>query len=268
MDINLLLPALQIAKEAGEKILAVYQRTEAVTVQVKDDESPLTEADLAAHHHIVAGLSALTPSFPVLSEESTAVAFAERASWQNYWLVDPLDGTKEFIQKTDEFTINIALIVKHQAALGIVYAPALDLCYFAMQEYGAYKQEGAGLPQLIHTRTVPTQGATVVASRRHGLGQLQSFLAQLGDHAIVQRGSALKCCLVADGSADIYPRFGLTSEWDTAAGQCVLEQAGGKLIDCAGNPLVYNTKESLLNPSFLAVGDVNYNWQSYLEKTQ
>lgn len=254
MDNNLLNGVIGLAKKAGEEILGIYRRPEDIAVQTKSDESPLTQADLIAHHLITDGLQQLTPSLPVLSEESIAIPFVERQKWQQYWLVDPLDGTKEFIQKTDDFTVNIALIENHRPILGVVYVPVEKLCYFAMQGKGAFKQIGETPPQQINTRHNAHESLVVVASRRHGVRELQAFLERLGDHTIVHRGSALKFCIVAEGVADIYPRFGPTSEWDTAAGQCIVEAAGGKVVDLNGQPLRYNSKQSLLNPSFVVEG--------------
>lgn len=257
MDINLLLnDVIRLAKNAGDKILAIYRCSENMAVQVKNDQSPLTEADLVSHRVITQGLLELTPKWPILSEESAVIPYAERELWQRYWLVDPLDGTKEFIQKTDDFTVNIALIENHKPILGIVSAPALQLCYSAAQGKGAFKQIAETPSQPINTRKKLETSTVVVASRRHGLGELQAFLGRLGDHTIVHRGSALKFCIVAEGAADIYPRFGPTSEWDTAAGQCIVEAAGGKVVDLSGHPLRYNTKESLVNSSFLVKGTI------------
>lgn len=266
MNTHFLFPeVIKLAKNAGQEILTIYQQKNP-KIQVKADQTPLTEADLIANQIITEGLVKLT-KWPILSEESVEIPFSERQQWQRYWLVDPLDGTKEFIQKTDEFTINIALVEKNQPILGVIYAPALQLCYFAGLNQGAFKQEKEQAAQQIRTRPYNAQDISVVASRRHGLSQLQTFLNKLGNHTIVQRGSALKCCVVAEAMADIYPRFGPTSEWDIAAGQCILEAAGGAIIDFAGNPLRYNLKESLENPPFLALGDVKFPWQIYLEKT-
>lgn len=251
---------ITLAKQAGEEILAIYQGQ--IIVDAKADLSPLTAADLAAHKIIVDGLKQLTPDVPVLSEESAETPFTERKNWQRYWLVDPLDGTKEFIEKNDEFTVNIALIENHQPVFGVVYAPALNICYFAMRGKGAFKQENS-VSQPIHVKANVGKQIHVVTSRRHGLSELQYFLQQLGDHTMLHRGSALKFGLVAEGVADIYPRLGPTSEWDTAAAQCIVEEAGGAVVDLSGKPFRYNTKASLLNPEFLAVGDVNYHWQKY-----
>lgn len=253
-----------LALQAGEKILDLYQQPQITIVKTKSDSSPLTAADLVAHNILVAGLQQLIPELPILSEESTAIPYAKRATWQRYWLIDPLDGTREFINRTDDFTVNIALIEAHRPILGVVYAPALASCYFAEQGHGAYKLLQAQTPQRIHC--VPWQGEAVkvTVSRRHGLGQVEDFLQRLKNFTKLPRGSALKCCLVAEGLADVYPRLSPTSEWDTAAAQCILEQAGGILFDVHGQPLRYNTKESLLNPSFLAVGDPLHDWLQYL----
>lgn len=255
---------ITLAKQAGEEILAIYRGQ--IIVETKADFSPVTAADLAAHKVIVDGLKQLTSGVPVLSEESAAIPFAERKNWQRYWLVDPLDGTKEFIEKNGEFTVNVALIENHEPIFGVVYAPVLNICYFATRGVGAFKQEN-NLTQQIHANKEIGEKINVATSRRHGLNKLQYFLQQIGDHTVVHRGSALKFGLVAEGQADIYPRLGPTSEWDTAAAQCVLEEAGGAVIDLAGNPLRYNTKDSLENPEFIAIGDTHQNWQKYFLKT-
>lgn len=260
----LLKKIVDIAKHAGSEILSIYHRMEKIAVQTKKDQSPLTEADLTAHQLITEKLSALTPKWPILSEESPLIPFTQRSQWDRYWLIDPLDGTKEFINRTDEFSVNIALIAENKPILGVVYAPVLDLCYYAATQEGAYRQHAGNPAEKLHTRTYDGGPITVVASRSHGLNQLHRFLSQLGDHSILHRGSALKCGLIAEGVADVYPRFSPTSEWDIAAGQCVIEEAGGKLFDLNGEPLRYNCKESLINPSFLAVGDVRWNWRQYL----
>lgn len=261
---ELLGSVVSLARDAGARILAVYNRSGELDVQQKDDRSPLTEADMAAHHAIVAGLGLLTPELPVLSEESAAIPFAERAAWNRYWLVDPLDGTKEFIKRNGEFTVNIALIDGHRSVLGVVYTPVSGLTYYACRGQGAFKIEGGGEPVPIHAR--PRRGGTpvVVGSRSHPSEAFQHFLRSVGEHEVISMGSSLKSCLVAEGRADIYPRLGLTSEWDTAAAQCVVEEAGGALVDTGMRPLRYNTKESLLNPHFLVVGDPAYPWRKFL----
>ncbi len=258
----LLEPVKAIATEAGERIMAVYGTS--FDVEAKGDDSPLTAADLAAHESIVAGLGSLTPEIPVLSEESSHVPFAERAAWRCYWLVDPLDGTKEFIKRNGEFTVNIALIVEHEPVLGVVGVPARDLCYYAARGAGAFRQRDGAEPEPIRVRPLGPGPVRVVGSRSHRGAALDAFVARLGEHALVPVGSSLKFCLVAEGGADIYPRLGPTSEWDTAAAQCVVEVAGGRVIDVKGRRLAYNTKESLLNPHFLVVADPARDWLACL----
>jgi 3'(2'), 5'-bisphosphate nucleotidase len=252
----------QLAKQAGEKILEVYG-TE-FSVEDKDDKSPLTAADMASHNTIVAGLKALTPDIPVLSEEDAKIPFEERASWKTYWLIDPLDGTKEFIKRNGEFTVNIALIHEGVPVLGVVYVPVTGVTYAACEGQGAIKETPDEGEHAIHVRKLSDGPVAVVGSRSHQGDSLKAFLEKLGDHEIVSMGSSLKICLVAEGAADVYPRLGLTSEWDTAAAHCVVEQAGGKLTDLEMQPLRYNTKDSLLNPFFFVFGDDSRDWSSYL----
>ena len=261
----LLEPTIQLAKQAGIEILKIYQNP-AIAIKTKSDKSPVTAADLIAHEIITHGLKQLTPELPILSEESAAIAFAERKTWKCYWLIDPLDGTKEFIDHLDDFTVNIALIENHQPILGIVYAPALALCYFACTDHGAFKQTAEQPAAAIKVTSHQNETTRIAASRRHGTQELQAFLQKLTNATVISRGSALKFALVAEGLADVYPRLTPTSEWDTAAGQCIVEQAGGAVIDVAGKPLRYNTKESLLNPAFLAVGNTKQIWLDYLHR--
>ncbi|WP_370848366.1 3'(2'),5'-bisphosphate nucleotidase CysQ [Novimethylophilus kurashikiensis] len=253
---------IAIARQAGEAIMQHYQA--GIEVQRKEDNSPLTQADLAAHKIIEAGLSALVPDLPVLSEESAAIPFATRRQWDKYWLVDPLDGTREFIKRNGEFTVNIALIEHHQPVMGVVYAPALNLLFYAAKGYGAFRQFGHKPPQPIKAREFESYQVTVAGSRSHASEELLRFLDRMGPHILISMGSSLKICLVAEGRADVYPRLGLTSEWDTAAAQCVLEEAGGRLVGMDGQPFKYNLKESLLNPHFFAVGSGDHDWTQYL----
>ena len=253
---------IEIAVEAGRKIMQIYCTDFAVTH--KDDRSPLTEADLAAHQTICEGLRQLTPELPMLSEESAHIPFSERAAWRRYWLIDPLDGTREFVKRNGEFTVNIALIDEHCPVLGVVYAPVTGVCYFASRGHGAYKQTSGAAPQAIHTRRYADGRCMVAASRSHSGDSLQAFLARLGDHQTLSIGSSLKSCLVAEGLADLYPRLGPTSEWDTAAAQCVVEEAGGRVTDTTMQTLRYNTKPELLNPHFFVSGDPGQDWSRYL----
>ena len=247
----------RIARVAGQRILEIYDTD--FDVHSKADHSPLTLADLAAHRSIVEALKRLSPRIPVLSEESAEIPYEERSSWDRYWLVDPLDGTKEFVKRNGEFTVNIALIQRHQAILGIVYAPVPNTLYSAAVGHGAFKN-GTAI-----TVTQPcAQPPRIVGSRSHADGPMRGYLEKLGEHRFVSMGSSLKLCLVAEGAADLYPRLGPTSEWDTAAAQAVVEQAGGRVTDMDRKPLRYNTKETLLNPHFFVFGDHDIHWPQYL----
>lgn len=256
------LPALSrsaqaLARAAGDAIMAIYRRDFAV--ELKDDRSPLTEADMAAHHVLSAGLSALSPSLPVLSEESAEqVATADRLSWSRYWLVDPLDGTREFVKRNDEFTVNIALIDSGEAVLGVVYAPALDELAHAVLGRGAWLEQGVKV-EALHARATPSR-PVVAVSRSHANADTVALLDGIGAHDTLAAGSALKFIRLAQGAADLYPRLGPTSEWDTAAGQCVLEESGGRVVDLAGTRFRYNQRDTVLNPSFLAYGDAATDW--------
>lgn len=251
-----------IARAAGTRIMRIYAN--GFSVQDKKDHSPLTEADRAAHAVIDDGLEEIAPEYPVLSEESAAIPFEDRARWETYWLVDPLDGTREFVNNTPEFSVNIALIHQHEAILGVVYSPAYDLAYYAARGLGAFKQHVSEAPRQIHVAAKHRTPMIVASSRSHKSEAVQQFLGKVGEHELLIMGSALKSCLIAEGHADIYPRLGPTSEWDTAAAQCIVEEAGGMLTDLQLQPLRYNTKASLLNPHFLVYGDKSVDWRKYL----
>jgi 3'(2'), 5'-bisphosphate nucleotidase len=245
---SLLDNVIQIAHHAGEKILLIYHHDNVAIID-KDDGSPLTQADMSAHKTIVEGLKNLTPDIPVLSEESSDIDIQRRREWPVLWLVDPLDGTKEFIHRTDEFTVNIALIVDHCPVLGVVYAPALGVTYFAMDGFGAYKRFSGKTERIFSCS--PFRKVRIVASRRHGGEELAKFLQQIPEYTLVNAGSALKICLVAEGAADLYPRLGPTCEWDTAAGHAIINHAGGMLYDSQHHPFHYNARDTLLNGSFI-----------------
>jgi len=253
--------AVQIAADAGRRILEVYDGD--FDAMRKRDGSPLTEADRASHQLIVARLGELTPHLPVLSEESAAADYAERATWERFWLVDPLDGTREFVKRNGEFTVNIALVEGERPVLGVVHVPVSGVTYTGCAGGGAWKAEGDAPARPIHAGSYDGGSARVVASRSHAGEYLAEFLRRLeareGPYQTVSMGSSLKICLVAEGRADVYPRLGPTSEWDTAAAQCVVEAAGGRLVDVAGRPLVYN-KTSLLNPWFLVCDAGDFDW--------
>ena len=249
-----------IARAAGEQIMAVYAQD--FEVSEKADSSPLTKADLAAHRCIVSRLPDLDGDLPILSEESAAMAWQERRTWSRYWLVDPLDGTREFIKNDGECTVNIALIENGEPVLGVVYAPVIDWLLVGGRGFGAHWQRaGASGPAAVAKAGNPLR---VAASRSHRDVTTQNYLDRIGSVETFGLGSSLKFCKIAAGEIDLYPRFGPTSEWDTAAAQAVLEAAGGGVYTLDGKPLRYNSKESLLNPHFIAVGDRAIGWRDWL----
>ena len=258
-----------VAREAGAAILQVYG-DEDFGVQTKSDDSPLTRADLAAHNIIVEGLQKRAPGIPVLSEESDSISFAERSSWDQYFLVDPLDGTKEFINRNGEFTVNIALIEEGVPMRGVVFVPVKDVMYTGDQHEGIATVTRAGATGSIRVRKLDRASLTVVASRRHGGEALEACLNVLREHFVsidtTNMGSSLKLCLIAEGEADLYPRLAPTSEWDTAAAQAVVEAAGGKVIDVELKELRYNTKDNILNPFFYVIGDTEFDWNAVLSQ--
>ena len=259
---SLIQPVTDIAVRAGNKILEIYATD--FEIETKADESPLTTADKASHNTIVAALAELTPDIPILSEESEGITWEERSGWQEYWLIDPLDGTKEFIKKNGEFTVNIALIQGNQAVMGVVHVPVKNRSFYGYANGGAFERTAEGDVKEIHVTSPAQSPARVVGSRSHRGELVDAYLAKLGDHVMVSMGSSLKLCLVATGEADVYPRLGLTSEWDTAAAQAVVECAGGKVVQLDGSPLMYNAKEDILNPYFLVFGDASRDWTAYL----
>jgi 3'(2'), 5'-bisphosphate nucleotidase len=259
---QLLAPLIQIARDAGDAILEIYDA--GFEVFEKDDLSPLTDADLASHRHIVTALEKLTPDWQLLSEESTDISWETRKSWSRYWLIDPLDGTKEFIKRNGEFTVNIALIENHKAILGVVHVPVTATTYYGANGIGAFCKQGDRAAYSITTRPAPETDVIVVGSRSHASPRLQEYLDAMGAYQLTSLGSSLKFCLVAEGKADLYPRMGPTSEWDTAAAQAVVEAAGGVVTYTDGRPLEYNRKESILNPEFLVAGDASRNWSQFV----
>lgn len=251
-----------IVRDAGREIMIVYENV--VTVETKSDGSPVTQADHRAHRVISERLRELTPDIPILSEESAQASYAERRHWKTFWLVDPLDGTKEFINKNGEFTVNVALVRDGRPVLGVVGVPARSTIYWG---HGgeAFRQREGGEPKPIHVSHYRSGAPTVVASRSHAGGTTGEFIERikrvLGGCELKSMGSALKICLVAEGEADVYPRLGLTSEWDIAAAHCVLDAAGGRMTDARGEPIQYN-KENILNPWFVAIGESDFDWIS------
>lgn len=253
---------LAIARLAGEKILDIYDSE--FIVEHKEDNTPLTTADLAADLIIRTELKNLTPDIPILTEESEHIPFETRRRWQRYWLVDPLDGTHEFIKHNGEFTVNIALIENHQSILGVITAPVLKTEYFAWRGGQAYKKEPGQTAQQINVRQARKNKLVIAGNRSRASDKLHAYLDKLGDVQLLSIGSSLKSCMVAEGTVDLYPRLGLTSEWDTAAAQCIVEQAGGYMTLTDGTQLRYNTKDSLLNPDFFVFGDNNIQWEAFL----
>lgn len=249
---------VDISRRAGLAILEWYEGDMGITQ--KSDDSPLTKADLASHELIQAELSSRWPDIPVLSEESVDIPWETRRNWKQYWLVDPLDGTKEFINHNGEFTVNIALIRDHRPVMGIVHVPVTDTSYYGAQDLGAWCQQGTAKARSIQTRRPAAQPAVIVGSRSHANPELESQLQQLGEHELVSMGSSLKFCRIAQGLADFYPRTGPTCEWDTAAAQAVVEAAGGQVVKVDGAALSYNTKEVYLNPYFFVFGDPAMEW--------
>lgn len=266
----------QLCLQAGEAIMAVYQQGE-IDVQAKADSSPLTEADLAAHRILSRGLPDILANTPVLSEEGELPSFTERQNWQRYWLVDPLDGTKEFINRNGEFTVNVALIENGRPIAGVVYVPVQNIGYSALIQDGqsfATKWQGQNT-QAITSRSLNGRGSAgepmvVVGSRRHGAEALDSLIeslkSKMGQVELQSMGSSLKLCLVAEGQADLYPRLAPTCEWDTAAAHAIVIAAGGEVYGPDLKPLQYNQKDSLLNPNFYVVADPQQDWSALLEQ--
>ena len=249
---------VDISRRAGLAILEWYDGDMGITK--KADDSPLTKADLASHQLIQAELTRLWPEIPVLSEESAVIPWQTRQSWKQYWLVDPLDGTKEFINRNGEFTVNIALIRDHQPVIGVVHVPVTDVSYFGAREKGAFRQQGTAVATAIQVRQPAAVPAGIVGSRSHANPELADQLNALGPHDLISMGSSLKFCRVAEGLADFYPRLGPTCEWDTAAAQAVVEAAGGRVVKIDGSALQYNRKEIYLNPFFFVIGDPEKDW--------
>lgn len=246
---------IELVRQAGAAILPYWRS--GVAVQEKSDASPVTAADLAAHHILFDGLRALAPDVPVLSEEAADIPLGERTGWTRWWLVDPLDGTKEFIAGSEEFTVNVALIERGRVVFGVVGVPATGACYHGGAGLGAWRSEPGQAAQAIGVRLAPAQGFTLVASKRHSSAAQERLLSELaerfGEPQLANIGSSLKFCLLAEGAADCYPRLAPTSQWDTAAAQGVLEGAGGVVLQLDGQPFSYPPRESLLNPFFLAL---------------
>lgn len=255
----------EIAYRAGTAILALYKNNISPNIQIKSNKTPVTEADLLANEIIREGLLEVTPDIPIISEEAALIPFEIRNQWQQYWLVDPLDGTKEFIHRTDDFTVNIALIEKGKPTIGVIYMPVFNTLYYGQAGHGAFKKFGGQAPQKISTRKFNPQSFIIAISSRHSSEQVNLILEKYKQAAIIRRGSSIKSCLVAEGVVDIYPAFGPMSEWDVGAAQCIVEEAGGAVLDEQNQPMRYNQQSSMLNPRLLVVGDCAHAWQSFFK---
>lgn len=260
---------IALAQTAAADILAIYDavgRGGALDIEHKPDDSPLTAADLASHRRIAQGLQRLTPDIPVLSEESSDAAIAARRSWRRLWLVDPLDGTREFLKRNGEFTVNIALIEHGVATFGVIQAPVTGELWWADPAHGTFRRDASGQARL-SVRAPASPPLRVAASRSHRDARTEAFLAnasaQAGALDTIGVGSSLKFCRVAEGAIDLYPRFAPTSEWDTAAGQVIVEAAGGRVLDPQGRPFRYNQRDTLLNGDFIALGDAALPWRAW-----
>ena len=263
-----LLPHIKtIAEQAGHIIMQVYQNPSAQSVHYKADRTPVTQADLLSHRYINQALKTLTPEIPIISEEACPNDCAMYRDWPYYWLVDPLDGTKEFIARNDEFVVNIALIAHQQPVLGVMYAPVTKTIYFANKQSPAYKQIAAQPPVQIHCRQGNLDHLTILTSRHGKINQMTALANALGQTQVVRHGSTIKLCLLAEGLADIYTRFSPMLEWDLAAGQCILEQAGGKVCALDGSKLHYNSPSFKLK-HFFAIGCPTYPWQRAVAKVK
>ncbi|MCD6048395.1 MAG: cysQ [Gammaproteobacteria bacterium] len=260
---ELLSQIIALVERVGKAILPLYRSQDESLLLLKDDGSPFTKADDLANQMILETLKSLTPDIPIISEESCDVSFAERQNWQRFWLVDPIDGTKEFLAKNGDFTVNIALIDAHRPVLGVVGVPVSGTVYYASEHSGAWKKTTTGVEEIHAVALDSHQAVRVMASRRHGVNAIEKISSHYSQAELLLRGSSLKFCLLAEGLVDLYPRLGFTSEWDTAAGQCIVEAAGGCVMDLNGKPLVYGLRETYQNPYFLAVADPSVGWSQF-----
>ncbi|ANP75058.1 3'(2'),5'-bisphosphate nucleotidase CysQ [Vibrio sp. 10N.222.51.C8] len=267
-DLSHLLPSvIEIARSAGQLILEIYEKKDYEEF-IKSDDTPVTSADLAAHKLILKKLSELTPDIPVLSEEDADISLEQRSQWDRYWLVDPLDGTQEFIARSGDFATIIALIEHNKPVMGVVYAPVSGVSYYAYSGKGAWK-----IPDLndsvkikTHRHELPNQSIAMAISRRQDINRITSRMSSAWNYDLVPLGSAaLKACLVAEGAVDCYLRLGPTGEWDTAATQCIVEEAGGRILSTQLEPLSYNERETLENPNFIVLGDADLPWVEILQ---
>ncbi len=264
LHLSELLPkVVKLAYEAGDKIMKIRQQA-TYDVNKKQDDSPVTEADYASHDHISKGLNALAQTWPVLSEEDPDITFEMRQQWNTYWLIDPLDGTRDFIAGRETFSVNIALIHNHQPILGVIQLPVSGECFSAAYALGAWKQLVEQDAKAIQVAPLGSRLPVISVSGARKNDRLKNLLASIGDHELIYIGSSIKSCRVAEGSVDFYPCLGPTSEWDTAAAQCIVEQAGGYFTNVKGQKLRYNERETLLNPWFMVYGDNSHDWYQHI----
>ncbi|CAE6879489.1 COG1218 3'-Phosphoadenosine 5'-phosphosulfate (PAPS) 3'-phosphatase [Vibrio sp. B1FLJ16] len=268
-DLSHLLPqVIEIARSAGQLILDIYQKKQ-YEEYTKSDETPVTSADIAAHKLITKRLSELTPDIPVLSEEAADISLEQRAQWQRYWLVDPLDGTQEFIARSGDFATIIALVDNNQPTMGVVYGPVSGVTYYAYSGKGAWKIPDMSESVRIrtHKHEQPGQSIAIAISRRQDINRITGRMSSAWNYELIPLGSAaLKACLVAEGAVDCYLRLGPTGEWDTAATQCIVEEAGGRILSTKLEPLSYNERETLENPNFIVLGDEALPWDNILQR--
>ncbi len=268
-DEKLLRIALESSKKAGVEVMKYY-RDKSFTAELKEDESPVTSADIAANDILMDCLQTLTPDIPIISEEVGALPLAKREGWDRYWLLDPIDGTGEFIIGSGDFAVNIALVENGWPSIGVIHAPDHHLTYYAQKNLGAFKEcdlQNNSTNHQIHVADYQQQRRIKVAiSKRQRIDLMGQYLNDDFDFDHIALGScSLKNCLIAEGGADCYLRVGVTGEWDTGASQCILEQAGGTILDSEFKPLSYNKRESLLNPDFVSLGNQNIPWQQVIK---
>ncbi|MFW7523654.1 3'(2'),5'-bisphosphate nucleotidase CysQ [Vibrio ostreicida] len=267
-DLSQHLPAvIDIARSAGQLILDIYEKKEYQSY-TKSDETPVTSADIAAHKLILEQLSVLTPDIPVLSEEDADISLDKRSQWSRYWLVDPLDGTQEFLARSGDFATIIALVENHQPIMGVVYGPTSGVTYYAYKDKGAWKipDMSENVRIKTHHHDGPAHPIAIAISRRQDINCVSKRMSSAWNYDLVPLGSAaLKACLVAEGAVDCYLRIGPTGEWDTAATQCIVEEAGGRILSTRLEPLSYNERDTLENPNFIVLGDENLPWDDILQ---
>ena len=257
---NIIEDIIRVSKDAGKSILDIYNSPNR-DFELKKDSSPLTQADISSNTIILESLKRLTPKVPILSEEDSDIAFKERSNWKRYWLIDPLDGTKEFINRNGEFTVNIALISNNEPILGVIYIPVMDKIYWGAKNKGSYSINSDGKSTQINVSKDNGKVLRIVASRSHYNKNLDPILDSIGNYEIINVGSSLKFCSVASGEADLYIRLGPTCEWDTAAGEAILKFAGGIVVSTIGEPIFYNIKEDLINSNFIASSNIHLSEQ-------